>query len=120
VKPTLSKPELVSAVREHFASIPAPDEDETIGQFLRALRRAGDTDSEAAAADDKDFSGASAIIAPTKQRRRKPQSAGRESPKKALIPDYEVNSQANSILPNSLDTGKRRKALQTPSTAKIH
>lgn len=39
IKPTVPKSELAAAISEHFASIPIPEEENTIHEFLKALQK---------------------------------------------------------------------------------
>lgn len=53
IKPSVPKSELAAAIAEHFASIPVPEENEVIDQFLRALQKARNSLSEAEESADE-------------------------------------------------------------------
>ena len=53
IKPSVPKSELAAAIAEHFASIPAPEENEVIDQFLRALQKNKNPQSETEESSDE-------------------------------------------------------------------
>jgi uncharacterized protein YciW len=102
---------LAAAIAEHFASIPVPEEDEVIDQFLRALHknRTSSTDTEESADDNSTHISSKKSSASLDHSKKKQD--------RALFSDSEPSSNANNVK-NSLQSNSKKSAVKRNSIPK--